>query len=65
VADGTSGIVVWNPHRPDQAAGALATLLDDEGRRAALGAAARRRAVDEFAYDALAPRLDAALGAWR
>jgi hypothetical protein len=42
-------------------AAALAGLLDDAGRRQAMGTAARRRAVDAFAYDGLAATLAAAL----
>jgi phosphatidylinositol alpha-1,6-mannosyltransferase len=39
------------------AADALATLLADPERRAAMGAAARARAVAELSYDRLAERL--------
>ena len=42
---------------------ALARLLDDAALRAALGTAARARAVAAFTYDALARRLGAALDA--
>lgn len=62
VADGETGIVVADPESPDDAAAAIAALLDDPQRRRAMGRAARQRAVDEFAYDLLAARLGAALG---
>jgi phosphatidylinositol alpha-mannosyltransferase len=42
---------------------AVEGLLADEPRRVAMGAAARRRAEEHFAYDVLAARLGAALGA--
>lgn len=50
VADGATGVLV---PREDAAAlaGALGALLADAGRRAALGAAARRRALDRFTLD--------------
>jgi phosphatidylinositol alpha-1,6-mannosyltransferase len=63
VVDGVTGLVVDRPGDVAVATRALAALLDDEGRRLGLGAAARRRACAEFDYDILAPRLDAALRA--
>lgn len=63
VVDGVTGLVVDRPGDVAVATRALAALLDDEGRRLELGAAARRRACAEFDYDILAPRLDAALRA--
>ena len=42
---------------------ALAELLDDPGRREAMGKAGRARAEAEFAYDVLAARLADALDA--
>ena len=42
---------------------ALARLLDDPALRCRLGAAARRRAEQEFTYDRLAARLGDALRA--
>ncbi|MFP5377598.1 MAG: glycosyltransferase family 4 protein [Acidimicrobiia bacterium] len=61
VADGETGIVVARPSDPVAVADAIAALLDDAGRRRALGEAARRRAVERFDYDVLAGRLDAVL----
>jgi phosphatidyl-myo-inositol dimannoside synthase len=61
VADGTSGLLVAQPRDPVAVAATLAALLDDPGRRAAMGEAARRRALAEFDYDVLAARLAAAL----
>jgi phosphatidylinositol alpha-1,6-mannosyltransferase len=63
VVDGVTGLVVDRPGDVAVATRALAALLDDEGRRHELGAAARRRACAEFDYDILATRLDAVLRA--
>ena len=63
VVDGTTGLVVARPGRPDDVAAALSRLLDDQPLRVQLGAAARARAESTFAYDVLADRLHAALGA--
>ncbi len=60
VVDGETGFVVDDL---DGATDALARLLDDAALRAALGTAARARAVAAFTYDALARRLGAALDA--
>ena len=46
---------------PDAATAALGRLLDDSALRQRMGATARRRAVEEFSYDVLAARLQAAL----
>ncbi len=61
VLDGTTGIVVDGPKDVVAVAHALDRVLSDPGLRARLGAAARRRAVEEFDYDVLARRLQAAL----
>jgi phosphatidylinositol alpha-1,6-mannosyltransferase len=61
VADGESGFVVDPPDDVDVVARALTTLLGDDAARARMGASARRRAVDEFSYDVLVARLQAAL----
>jgi phosphatidyl-myo-inositol dimannoside synthase len=64
VADGETGVVVSTPGDPTAVARALAALLDDPGRRTTMGAAARRRAESEFAYDVLAARLAEVLDRW-
>jgi phosphatidylinositol alpha-1,6-mannosyltransferase len=61
VADGETGLIASRPDDERHVAELLAGLLDDDERRRRMGEAARRRAVDEFAYDLLAARLDAAL----
>jgi phosphatidylinositol alpha-1,6-mannosyltransferase len=61
VADGETGYVVRNPADPAAAAAALRRLLDSAKLRNRLGRAARQRAVDEFDYAVLAPRLRTAL----
>jgi phosphatidylinositol alpha-1,6-mannosyltransferase len=63
VADGDTGIVVRRPDDATAAADAIRELLDDDDRRAAMGVASRRRAVEEFSYDVLAERLGRSLGA--
>jgi len=64
VVDGTTGLVVHNPRDPDAAASAIGRLLDDDGLRARMGEAARRRSEAEFSWDHLAARLHDALGRW-
>ena len=64
VADGETGIVVRDPRSVHEVVRAFETLLDDPARRAAMGVAARERAVAEFSYDVLARRLGQALGAF-
>ncbi|HEY8094114.1 MAG TPA: glycosyltransferase family 4 protein [Acidimicrobiales bacterium] len=63
VRDGETGLVIDPPEDVEAVAAALASLLSDDALRARLGAASRRRAEDEFTYDALATRLGEALGA--
>lgn len=63
VADGETGVVVRDPLDHLAVADAIEELLCDPDRRAAMGAAARRRAVDSFSYDVLSERLGRALGA--
>jgi glycosyltransferase involved in cell wall biosynthesis len=48
VADGETGVLVDAPPRAELVADALGHLLDDPGRRTAMGAAARRRFETEF-----------------
>lgn len=62
VADGETGLVVRHPDDAEAVAAALARLVDDPEGRAAMGAAARRRAVELFDYEVLAARLARALG---
>jgi phosphatidylinositol alpha-1,6-mannosyltransferase len=57
VADGTTGLVVDDPTDVDQVESAMARLLADPVERAAMGRAARERAVAGFTYDLLAQRL--------
>jgi phosphatidylinositol alpha-1,6-mannosyltransferase len=64
VVHGVTGLVVDTPGDPDAVAQALAGLLDDPERRAAMGAAGRRRVEDELAYDVLADRLAEVLARW-
>jgi phosphatidyl-myo-inositol dimannoside synthase len=65
VDHGVTGLVVDDPRDPDAVAAAIGSLLDDDARRTAMGAAARARAVGEFSYDVLAERLAAFLDASR
>jgi phosphatidyl-myo-inositol dimannoside synthase len=62
VVEGETGFVVDRPSDAAAAATAIGRLLDDPGLRASFGAASRRRAVEQFSYDVLAARLEAALG---
>jgi phosphatidylinositol alpha-1,6-mannosyltransferase len=62
VVDGETGVIVDRPEDPEAVAAALAALLDDPGRRAAMGRAGRARAETSFTYDLLADRLHDALG---
>jgi phosphatidyl-myo-inositol dimannoside synthase len=64
VDDGVTGLVVRRPRDPVAVAAALASLLDDPPGRTRMGEAARRRAVDQFAWDSLAVRLGAGLRGW-
>jgi phosphatidylinositol alpha-1,6-mannosyltransferase len=64
VVDGETGFVVGDPADPSAVAQRLARLLADPDLRHRMGAAARERAVGDFAYDVLAARLGAALSAW-
>ena len=61
VEHGTTGFVVRRPQDPVALAAALGRLLDDHELCRAMGAAARRRAEDQFAYDHLAARLGKAI----
>jgi phosphatidylinositol alpha-1,6-mannosyltransferase len=57
VADGETGFVV-NPRAVAEVRHAIARLVEDDELRKRMGVAARRRALDEFAYDRLATRLE-------
>jgi len=63
VADGETGFVIDEPTDVVAVADALLAILEDEPLRRRLGAAARRRAVEEFSYGVLAERLGRCLGA--
>jgi phosphatidylinositol alpha-1,6-mannosyltransferase len=63
VDDATTGLVVDRPGDARAVAGAITALLGDDERRLAMGAAARRRAVERFDYDQLAARLTDGLAA--
>jgi phosphatidylinositol alpha-1,6-mannosyltransferase len=61
VAHGETGFVVRRPQDPVALAAALARLLDDAELCRAMGAAARRRAEQQFSYDQLAAQLAGAI----
>jgi phosphatidylinositol alpha-1,6-mannosyltransferase len=61
VLDGVSGRVIDPPDDVDAVASALGTLLDDHEARVRMGERARQRAVDEFSYEVLVARLQAAI----
>ena len=63
VLHGETGLVIDEPADPAAVADAIDALLADPARRAAMGAAARRRAVAEFSYDVLARRLATTMAA--
>jgi phosphatidylinositol alpha-1,6-mannosyltransferase len=63
VDDEVTGLVVERPASVGESALALGHLLGDVELRRRAGRAARARAEDDFAYDRLAERLDAALRA--
>ena len=57
VDDGVTGLVVEDPDNVDQVVTAFERLLDDADLRAAMGTAARQRAVGQFSYEVLSTRL--------
>jgi phosphatidylinositol alpha-1,6-mannosyltransferase len=61
VDHGVTGLVVDDPTDVLAVAAALDGLLADEGARAAMGEAARDRAVGRFSYDFLAAQLASAM----
>jgi phosphatidylinositol alpha-1,6-mannosyltransferase len=63
VDEGRTGRVVAHPRSVAEAEAVLSTLLADGDARRRMGREARRRAVEVFSYDALAPQLSRALAA--
>jgi phosphatidyl-myo-inositol dimannoside synthase len=61
VVHGRTGLVVDDPTSVPQVAGALTSLLTDPRQRRLMGEAARRRTEQDFTYDVLARRLQAAI----
>ncbi|WP_436795602.1 glycosyltransferase family 4 protein [Actinospongicola halichondriae] len=61
VVDGVTGLVVGDPHDVVAVEDALERLLTDPALRSDMAAKGRERAIDEFDYDRLAPRLAAAI----
>lgn len=61
VADGVTGTVLADPRDARALAAAIDDLLGDDTRRAEMGAASRRRALEEFDYEVLARRLAEAI----
>lgn len=57
VADGETGLIARRPRDVPAVAAMIAELMGDPGRRARMGCAARRRAVEGFSYDVLVDRL--------
>lgn len=62
VEDGHSGMVLDDPRDVAALVSAMAELMTDDGKRLAMGRAARQRAEAEFTYDLLSKRLASALG---
>lgn len=63
VEHGETGLVVQDPGSVPEVVAAIRTLIDDPDLRHRMGVAGRERAVEEFAYDVLAARLQDALDA--
>ncbi len=61
VIDGSTGVIVDTPRRAKALARAMADLLGDAERRAAMGARARELATARFDWDVLAAQLSAGL----
>lgn len=61
VVDGVTGLVATRPDDASQAAALIESMIVDSDRRLKMGGAARKRAVDEFAYDVLSARLGSIL----
>jgi len=61
VEDGMTGLLV-DEHDVEGMAAAMATLLDNRERAAAMGAAGRRRVLDHYTLDHARDRLRAIMG---
>ena len=61
VVDGKTGVIVNRPDRVRDVAAAIGRLVDDPGLAASMGQEARRRAEEDFSYDALADGLRVAI----
>ncbi|MBY0230439.1 MAG: glycosyltransferase, partial [Gemmataceae bacterium] len=61
LADGRTGLLVPT-ERPDLLAASLESLLDDDGKRRAMGDAARKRVKEEFGFAAQAAAYERLLG---
>jgi len=61
VVDGETGFVLEDPRNPEELAERIDLLLSDQDRCKEMGMAARKRAVEEYDYDQLAPILSSAL----
>jgi phosphatidylinositol alpha-1,6-mannosyltransferase len=61
VAHAETGLIVDDPNDAGATAAAIGSLLADPARRERMAEASRRRAEQEFSYDVLAARLEAAL----
>lgn len=63
VVDGETGLIVDDPNDLGAVVAALRDLLTDPARSAAMGVAARQRALSDFSYEVLAERLGRTVGA--
>jgi phosphatidylinositol alpha-1,6-mannosyltransferase len=61
VVDGHTGLIVDDPRDVLAVTAAIERLLSDDHRRSALGAAARRRVIEQFTYEDLADHLNRSL----
>jgi phosphatidyl-myo-inositol dimannoside synthase len=57
VIDGVTGVIVDRPNSVKDSADAIAQLLRDPAKRAAMGRVSRERVVDQCTYDLMAERL--------
>jgi len=63
IVDGETGLLV-NPEDPAQIADAIIRLISDEALAQRLGQNARRRVLDDFTWERVAERFQAALSRW-